>query len=102
MLRAPHRATDGFFATVKRVMDVVDRRQLLRRGAFVWMLYLTTKVTIWTTDFAWQSSRPGLEVAAIIGAIWMPLTALQGALFKFYDQAQRYRNGSESTRGMDE
>lgn len=73
---------------VTHVWDWIDRRQIVRRFAFLWMLWITGKVVFWTLDFAHVSVRPGIEVAAIIAAIWAPLATLQGALVKFYDDAQ--------------
>lgn len=68
--------------------DFVDKRQVIRRLAFIWMLYLTGLLVKWTMDYAWQSNQDGLHIAAVIAAVWTPWTALQGAIFKFYDQAQ--------------
>lgn len=92
--RATYNAWGGFF-------DFIDRRQITRRVMFIWMMVITTKVVMWTTDFAWTSSRPGLEVAAIIAAVWAPMTALQGVVVKFYDTAQQYRDGKEGKRQGD-
>lgn len=76
--------------------DFVDKRQIIRRCAFLWMLWLTGVLVKWTMDYAWHSNQDGLHIAAVIAAVWTPWTALQGAIFKFYDQAQRYKNNGES------
>jgi hypothetical protein len=72
--------------------DFVDNRQVIRRAAFVWVLWLTGKTMAWTWDYGWHSNQTGAEIAMVIAAVWTPLAALQGAVFKFYDQAQEVRN----------
>ena len=79
------RFISGICRGVAGFLDFIDKRQIIRRAAFLWVLWLTGEVAFWTMKFAWESSRPGMEVAAIIGAVWLPLGALQGAIFKFYD-----------------
>jgi hypothetical protein len=86
---ALQRAGIIILCAVTHIWDFVDKRQIIRRGAFLWMLWITAKVVFWTLDFAQVSARPGIEVAAIIAAIWAPLATLQGALVRFYDDAQK-------------
>lgn len=69
--------------------DFIDKRQVIRRAAFVWVLWLTGEAVRWTFDYAWHSNQDGLHIAAVIGAVWTPLAALQGAVFKFYDEGRR-------------
>jgi len=64
--------------------DWLDNRAIIRRVAFflvMWMLFETLQ---WTLNFATTSPRSGGEVAAIIAAVWAPLTALQAAVFALY------------------
>lgn len=70
------------------IMDFIDTHAIVRRIAFFVMLWITVKTSFWTLDFAWNSGRPGMDVAAILAAIWAPLSALQGAMFKFYDSGR--------------
>jgi len=74
--------------------DFIDRRQVIRRCSFLWMLWITSDVISWTVKFLSTTTRPGGEAALMVAAIWTPLAALQGCLFKFYDQAQA-AGGSE-------
>ena len=64
--------------------DWVDNRAIVRRIAFFMVMYLVFKTLEWTLDFAATSPRPGMEVAAIIAAVWAPITALQAAMFGLY------------------
>jgi hypothetical protein len=89
------RAGEVMFCAFGRIADFIDRRQIIRRGAFVWMLVLTTDVVRNLVSFSMMTARPGLEVAAILAAILTPLATLQGFIFKFYDQAQKDMNGAE-------
>lgn len=75
-------------------MDFVDSRAIVRRIAFFVMLGITIKTSLWTIEFAWYSSRPGMEIAAIIAAVWTPLSGLQAAVFAFYDKG---RNAAPNT-----
>lgn len=75
-------------------MDFVDSRAVIRRIAFFVMLWITIKTSLWTIEFAWYSSRPGLEIAAIIAAVWTPLSALQGSIFAFYDKGRNTTTGA--------
>jgi hypothetical protein len=72
--------------------DFIDKRQVIRRVAFVWVLWLTGKVMAWTMDYGWHSNQTGAEIAMVIAAVWAPLAALQGAVFKFYDEGRRNEN----------
>ena len=70
------------------VMDFIDTRAVVRRIAFFWVLWMSAEALTWTLEFAWVSVRPGMEVAAIIAAVWTPLAGLQAAVFKFYDSGR--------------
>lgn len=69
-------------------MDFIDKHQIIRRAIVLWIVVLTSRVMEWTIDFAWQSSRPGLEVAAIIAAIWAPMSVLQGFVLNVYSKGR--------------
>ena len=73
---------------LNKFMDFVDSRAIVRRIAFFVMLWITVKASFWTIEFAWYSSRPGMEIAAIIAAVWTPLSGLQAAVFAFYDKGR--------------
>ena len=70
------------------LLDFIDKRRVVRRIAFFFILWVTAYTTQWTLDFASNSTRQGMEVAAIIGAVWAPLAALQAAIFAFYDKGR--------------
>lgn len=75
-------------ALVGPVFDLIDQRRLMRRGAFLWVLAITGKVTAWTLAFASDPAVDAASKAAIIAAVWGPLAILQGAIFKFYDDGR--------------
>jgi hypothetical protein len=80
---------------VTAFLDFLDQRMVVRRFAFFWVLWITERCITWTLAFAGSSPRGGMEVAAIIGAIWIPITALQGAVFHLYNNGRRDQdNGS--------
>lgn len=71
------------------VFDFIDKRKVMRRIAFIWVLWITWEVIQWTMAFANASLRPGMEVTAIIAAVWMPMGALQAYIFRMYDQSRQ-------------
>lgn len=64
--------------------DFLDKRSVFHRGVLVFTLWLVWRVTENSFNLAWGSERPGVEVAAVITAIQLPITALLGAVMKFY------------------
>lgn len=69
--------------------DWVDERIIVRRIAFFMVMWLVFETLEWTLNFASNSPRPGMEVAAIIAAVWAPITALQAAMFALYSNYRR-------------
>lgn len=51
----------------------------------IWMTYLAFD---WAGRFAFATDKPGVEVAAIITAVTVPVTALQGFIFSVYSKAR--------------
>jgi len=75
--------------TVTAFLDFLDARMVMRRFAFVLVLAMTWRALDWTMSFAATSTRPGMDVAAIIAAVWAPLSTLQGAIFHLYNNGRR-------------
>lgn len=72
--------------------DFIDKRQIDAHVYSCAILYGTVKITEWCMEYAsLMHGRPGLEVAAVIGAILAPWSALQAAAIKFLFDA---RSGS--------
>lgn len=72
-----------------QLWDFIDNRQIdahILTGFIVWGTY---QVMAWAAHFAEVSTRPGMEVAAIIAAIMGPWSLVQGAALKFYFDARR-------------
>ena len=62
----------------------------IRRTAVLFLtLYWTLDAYRWASDFAMASARPGLEIAAIIGAVLAPISYLQKAVFDAYILARK-------------
>lgn len=75
------------------ITNLVERHQLIRRLAFVWMLCFTTWITVTLANWAMTTDRDLLHVAAVIGAFMTPLSGLQGYVFAFYNNARRNGHG---------
>lgn len=68
--------------------DWIDKRDIDKHAVSLAILYGTAKVTTWGMRFAEHGDRPGLEVAAIIGAVFAPYMALQAAAIAWYFRAR--------------
>lgn len=69
--------------------NFIDRRQIDAYAVSVIILYGTVDVMRWAMHFAEAGNRPGLEVAAIVGAITGPYSLLQAAAIKFLFEARK-------------
>lgn len=68
--------------------DFVDKRDI-EKHAMAWAIVLATiKFGFWTMDFARYSERPGMDIAAIIGAIWLPWSGVQAMVVRWYFTAR--------------
>ena len=64
--------------------QLLDRAYFVKRIIFIWVLVMFTWTIWWFFHFAETSTRPGVEVAAIIGAINAPLCYLLGAMMSIW------------------
>lgn len=89
------RASDGGFMCVLalRMADFwtwVDRRQIDAYAVSCIILYGTISITNWAMSFVDKHpDKPGLEVAAIIGAVMVPWSGLQAACVKWLFEARQ-------------
>lgn len=68
--------------------DWIDKRDIDKHAVSLAILYGTIVVTRWAMTYAEHGDRPGLEVAAIIGAVVAPYMALQAAAIAWYFKAR--------------
>ena len=83
---------------------VIDERMLIRRLMTLGTFAMTMWVIWWAMEFASTSPRNGSDVAMIIGAIMVPVNALQGYLFGAYAkgrEAETQRRRTPAMRDMD-
>ena len=67
-----------------RVFALIERTRITRYVYFWVSMGMTWKFILWAWHFAETSARPGTDVALIIGAIGVPLTAATSVAFKDY------------------
>lgn len=72
-----------------RSWDWIDKRQIDAYAVSLVILYGTVDIMRWAMHFAETGNRPGLEVAAIVGAITGPYSILQAAAIKFLFDARQ-------------
>lgn len=87
------RSTDRWFGPLVVLWDWIDNRHIALHAVLFVTLWLTWDVIRWAMEFGWQSTRPGIEVAAIIGAVLTPWGGMQGVMFVFYAGAIKKGNG---------
>lgn len=78
-----------FAGRASQAWDWIDKRDIDKHAVSLAVLYGTIKVTAWSMHFAEHGDRPGIEVAAIIGAVAAPYMALQAAAISFYFKARQ-------------
>ena len=70
--------------TFDRIAYFIENHALVRRMILAAMMVLTFMVYRWAMGYAEISDHDGIGTAAVIAALLTPLSALQGAIFKFY------------------
>lgn len=78
----------GMSEHVKTFWDFIDSRAIVRRIVLFATLWLTFRSFYWAAHFAEISTRTGLDVAAIIGAVTAPVSLLLSAVSKFYSESR--------------
>lgn len=68
--------------------DWIDGRDIDKHFVSMFIMYGTFVITRWAMVYAEHGDRPGIEVAAIIGAVAAPYMALQAAALKWYFDAR--------------
>lgn len=73
--------------SVHAVSESLEKLRVTRRIGYFFTLWITYHAFEWATSYA-ENALAGdvsaLEVAAILGAVLAPITALQGAVINFY------------------
>ena len=66
------------------VWDFIDKRDI-DKHATAWSVFVGTgKLLFWTVHFASSSPRAGMEIAAIIAAVWAPWNIVLAAVVNWY------------------
>lgn len=79
------RWSDPLVQKCANIWDFIDNRQIDRHLASIAIFAVTWKLTEWLMSYVTaHPEKPGLEVAAIIGAFMVPWSAAQAAALRFY------------------
>ena len=76
--------TNRILSWVSQWWDFIDNRGIVRRIVLGVAITQTWIVTTWAMTFAEASTRPGIDVAAVIGAVSAPVATFGGFVFKSY------------------
>lgn len=80
---------DNFLSLIARFWDWIDDRDIDKHLVSLVILGGTYRITEWAMTFAKTCDKPGIEVAAILGAVLAPYMALQAAAVSFYFRARQ-------------
>jgi hypothetical protein len=78
------RSTDTWTGKLSFFWDWIDKRDIDKHLVSLIILAGTAQLTLWAEHFAENGNRPGIEVAAILAAVFAPYMLLQGAALKWY------------------
>jgi hypothetical protein len=78
------RSTDNWVGKLSLFWNWVDARDIDKHFVSLLILIGTVDLTRWAQHFAENGNRPGLEIAAIIAAVFAPYMALQAAAIAWY------------------
>ena len=84
-------------AIVGPLLDFVDQRAIVRRTMVLVVLWMLVDVYLWAKGYAGRAGVSGLELAAVISAMTVPVTVLQAFLFRSYDVGRRADNSTATT-----
>ena len=70
----------------------------MRKAYLALASLMTWNFVIWSQNFAMTSPRPGADIAMIIGAIGVPLSAVTGFAFREYLESRRTPPGETLSR----
>jgi hypothetical protein len=69
------------------IFRFIDSSKVFRRFTLVVTVWMTWRASVWALELAtaWiATDKPGLEFAAVIGAVMAPLSFLQASVFKAF------------------
>lgn len=79
---------DVVYRSCHGVFRLLNDGYLVRRFAFFWMIWLTTKTFMWAMDLS-NVSGVSWDHGVLIGAVLTPLSLLHAAIFKFYGEGKK-------------
>ena len=76
---------------VVNFLDFIDTRAVIRRIVLGVTLWMTWESYTWAATFAESAvahGKTGMDYAALIAAVTLPISALQGYVFKVYAEGR--------------
>ncbi len=74
---------------VKPLLDFIDDRIIVERGVLLFTLWMAYEAFEWAKWYADHTAKDGLQVAAIIGAVTAPASALLNFIFKTMGESSK-------------
>lgn len=70
-------------------VEWVNRNFIVRRVAFLVLLYMTWDAFQWAMHYAETTDRGGVELGLVVAAVTAPIALLQKAVIELYNAARR-------------
>ena len=79
---------DAAYRNFHGLFRILNDGYIVRRVAFFWMIWLTTKAFMWAMSLAEVQKDVSWDHGVLIGAVLTPLSLLHAAIFKFYGETK--------------
>lgn len=70
------------------LFDFIDKRMIIRRVIILLVLYETVDVYLWAKSYAMLPGKSGADLSVVIAALTVPISILQGFMFRMYDESR--------------
>lgn len=74
---------------LNQIFDFIDSRHLVRRVAFLTLLYMTLESFWWAMEFVSTTAKTGAEVGLMVAAVTAPITLLQKSVIELYNESRK-------------
>lgn len=81
------------------VLDFIDNRQIVRRVMTLGCFWMMVDCYMWAKGYAETPGKTGADLGLVLAAILTPVTALQGFLFRVYNDGRSVDSNTSLREG---
>ena len=71
------------------IFDFIDERHIVRRLAFLAVLWMTLESFWWAMEFVSTTAKAGAEVGLMVAAVTAPIALLQKSVIELYNESRK-------------